>query len=676
MSVVIPCLVGLGVCFHAAEARTPAREDVVRLSEMLHDRQHPRYQSQAALLLVESGSNEARDVVRRGLGQTESPEIFQALASAIRLRRDLRFKEELLQALMGDRPALRHESAETLALLADADLILRLQALAEDVKIDPKVRQAAVWCLGHSGRKSAAVVLLDQLSSDEKALREAAAEALTSLTGQACGTDASAWRAWWEGHKDLSNEQWLEERLFFQAARSGRLEGDLERAKSQIVRLHQQLYARLSVADRLGHVQALADHEDAAVRALAVGWCAESLPASDAVGKRDLADLLLHFSRDHSAEVQRAAVLALGNVADQRAFDRLQALLRHGSAPVRAAAARSLVQQTKAVRPETPREARARQRDIVSALQKALEDPALEVVIEAAEDLGSLGLPEAVPVLTALLRHPSEQVRQTAAQALERVADATVLDELLKALDDPSVTVRFSLVGALGHAAGDGKTLATADQTRLLGKLEDLLVRDIDPGIRSRAATVLGECGQPAQLPTLWRRVQAAEDSRVQDKAWAAAMNIIARSNSLDLLATWERTVAEAKQGARRLQLLAYALDVWKKTEDSKKLVTPATEALVQAQLGEGKWSVALPLIRELLKQTAADVVAHKRLQWLLTAGEQALKEKNRDEVLHVVQEAQPFLPRHPDLAAAFDALEKQARASPGLHSPTADDQL
>src|SRR5205814_7986679 len=177
----------------------------------------------------------------------------------------------------------------------------------------------------------------------------------------------------------------------------------------------------------------------------------------------------------------------VGRLPDPAAFERLRVLLKRGRASVRAAAARALAQQAHGSGPE----AQERQKQVVPALQKALDDPALEVVVEAAEDLGALGLPEAGPVLSGLLHHPSEPARQAAAQALERVADLTVLDGLRKALDDPGATVRFSLVGAVGHAVGAGRSPAEPQRARIAARLEDLLARDPDPGVRSRAATVL-----------------------------------------------------------------------------------------------------------------------------------------------------------------------------------------
>jgi len=658
MGMLYPLWLGLGMLLPAVDGSEPLPRDPATLREMLFDGQHPRLQSQAALLLVQNRSPDGDDVIRRGLRQTDAPEVFHALASALRLSRDSRFVPDLLAALSSGNATIRQSAARALAGLADGAIILRLQALVEDTKADAAVRQTATWTLGRCGHRSALVALLDQLSNPDESLRQAAADALAELTGQQFGLDLTRWRAWWACRKDMSNDQWLAERLSYQSSRARRLEGELERSRAQIVRLHQQLYNRLPAGDRLGHVQSLADSEDPTVRALAVGWSVELLPGADAVGQLTLTDLLLQWSHDGNADVQRAAVLALGSAQDQRAFDRLVLLLQGIQPTVRAAAARALAQQVKGSGPE----ALVRQRKVVPALQRALDDPALEVVVEAAESLGALGIPEAGPVLTVLLRHPSRSVRQIAAQALERVADLSSLDGMLDALEDPAVNVRFSLVGAIGHAVGDGRSLGEPERTRLWSRLDGLFLRDADPGVRSRAATVFGQCGPPSALPTLWRRVLASEDSRVQDKAWAAMMEIIIRSANADLLREWDRVLAESKQGPRRLQLLGETSTRWQKREESRPVAGSAYEALVQAQLEEGKWATAFPSVREMLARPGNDADLDRRLRWLLTVGQQALKEGNRAEALHVVQEAQPFLTRKLALAADFEKLEKQAR--------------
>ncbi len=653
----------------APASPAPAAAEVARLREMLLDRQHPSSQSQAALLLVQARWPEAEDIVRRGLKQTDSTEVFLALAEALRLCRDERFSEELVAALTTGRMPVRQAAAETLAVLADANLLLRLQGLIEDAQADIGARQAALATLGRCGRKAAVVVLLEQLASPDEPIRRAAAAALADLSGEDHGADVAAWRSWWQSHKEQPNEQWLEERLAYQTSRSRRLESDLERTKSQLAQLHQQYYARLPAADRINHVQSLADHEDPTVRALAVSWSSELLPGVDSVGQRTLADLLLRLCHDGTGSVQLSAALALGRVNDPRAIDQLRRLLRHGSAPVRAAAAHALAQQALASSVKSGPEPLAfdpqkneMMRQVVPLLQKALDDPALEVVVAAAEDLGTLGVPEAGPVLTALLRHPSDSVRQTAAQALERVADAKIIDGLLASLDDPAVTVRFGLVGALARAAGDGQPLSEPQRTRLVGRLEELVLRDSDPGVRSRASRVLGQCAPSSELSFLWRRVQSREDSRVQETAWGAMMEILVRAGNIDLLRQWDRTLSEANQGTRRLQLLLEVCERWKRAEATRPLVGGATEALVQAQLDQGKWDRAFPLVRDLLARPGNDSDMDRRLCWLLSIGERALSDGNRGEALRAVREAQPFLTRNNSLAGEFDKLEKRAR--------------
>jgi hypothetical protein len=393
------------------------------------------------------------------------------------------------------------------------------------------------------------------------------------------------------------------------------------------------------------------------VELLAVGSAGLPRTEGDAARQQALGQVLLHLAQDSTLDVQRAAVLGLGRVGEPAAFEQLRMLLQQGRAPVRAAAARSLAQQARG----SGREATRKQKVVVPALQKALDDPALEVVVEAAEDLGMLGALEAGPVLTSLLHHPNSHVRQTAAQALERVADVSLLDGLLKGLGDPSVNVRFSLLGALARAVGRGTNLSGAQQAKMLNRLEGLLLHDADPGVRSRAATVLGECAPPVVLALLWKCVQSAEDSRVQEKAWSAFVEVIVRAAKLGLLQEWDRTLTAAHQGPRRLQLLAEVTARWQRSEETRGLAGSAQEMLVQAQLDLGKWSAAFPQVRELLARPGTAAEVKQRLKWLLAVGEQALQEGNRSEALRVVTEAQPYLNAASDMTEPFDKLAHKA---------------
>jgi HEAT repeat protein len=635
-----------------------AEMELGNLRELLQDREDPRGQSQAALLLVQSRDTGAEKIVRQNLLQPENEEAFLALAAAVRLRQDRRFLDELLAALTANRPRIRQVVAETLAVLADHGLVKRLENLAKDGKWDIRIRQTALWTLGRCGRQEAAGVLVEVLSSDGEDLRHVAAGALTDLTGQNYGTDPVRWKAWWARHKDLSTEQWLSMRLSFQTSRTLRLEGELARTRAQVLRLHQQVYVRLPVGERFVHLQELFDQEDPAVRVLAVVWGLELLPAADAPRHEFLAKMLLRLSHDSSPDVQRAAVLALGRLDDSAAFERLQELLATGTAPVRAASARSLAQQARSASPA----ARARQKDVIAALQKALDDRVLEVVVEAAESLGILGAPEAGPVLTGLLRHPSEHVRKTAAQALERMADASLTDGLLRGLDDPSVPVRFSLVGALGRAS-DGKPMSTEQRKRMLTRLEWLLKHDGDAGVRSRAATVIGERAGPESLEMLWRVVLGAPAGRVQDKTWDAFLEILTRSGDVKLLHQWDSQIVSAGHSSRRVQMLARVYARWDQRADLKDPAARALEALVQAQIDLGKWSAAVPLIQNVLARnsTGDEAIRTRCLNWLLAAGEMAMKDGNRDEVLRIVQVARAYLASADKLAEAFTKLENQA---------------
>src|SRR5262249_23532370 len=142
--------------------------------------------------------------------------------------------------------------------------------------------------------------------------------------------------------------------------------------------------------------------------------------------------------------------------------------------------------------------------------------------------------------------------------------------------------------------------------------------KDPDPGVRSRAATVLGECGTIPALRSLWRRVLAAEDGRVQDKAWQALVEIVVRAGRVELLQEWDNLLLDEKQSNRRLALLSEVSRRWNKHEETKSQAAYIQPMLVEAQLEQGKWTAALPLVREALTRSGGDAEVERRLRWLL----------------------------------------------------------
>jgi HEAT repeat protein len=633
----------------------PLTGDLARLRELLYGRHDPLQQSQAALLLLQSGTAEGRREIDEALRRWDRPDVFQAASSAVRLRRDSTHAATLFKALGAEKLAIRQSAIDTVARL-EVRLILRpLVALAEDPNASLLARQSAAAALGRTMQRSAVTPLLSLLSSDALAVRQAAAAALEELTGQTHGADVAAWTNWWAQQKDLTDDEWLAARNAFLADRARRVRDELARAENELVQVHQMLYAKIPAADRPSHLQLLTQSDYAAVRLQAIAWIIEALPGGDPALQKQLTTLLLRLTEDGVEAVQRNAVLALERqLGDPLVFQRLLSLLETGNVNVRAAAARGLGRH-RATRDNTELTARA-----VAALEKALRDDSLVVVAEAAESLGTIGAPEAVAILAGLLRHPSDAVRQAAGRALEQVANLSVLQELYAGLRDPSANVRFNVVGALARV-GSGANVTEQQRADIVRGLQSVMLKDGDPGVRSRAATVIGDLGTVSDLTFLWQRAATTEDERVKAKAWQALIEILARSGSLELVTQWEQMLANQRAHVARAELLNEVRIRWLKVEGMRGNVDAVTASLVHAQLAQRKWSLAMPLALDLARRAPNEAELKKRLRWLLTAGNQAVDDKKPRDTLQMLKEAEDLLARAGELAYEFDVLRKRA---------------
>lgn len=92
--------------------------------------------------------------------------------------------------------------------------------------------------------------------------------------------------------------------------------------------------------------------------------------------------------------------------------------------------------------------------------------------------------------MAGLLKHKEVAVRKTAAQALERIADISVLEELLAGLEDPDVGVRLGILGAVSRAVNQAKSIKEDERLRLQLRMEMILLKDPDAGVRAKCYAI------------------------------------------------------------------------------------------------------------------------------------------------------------------------------------------
>lgn len=167
-----------------------------------------------------------------------------------------------------------------------------------------------------------------------------------------------------------------------------------------------------------------------------------------------------------------------------------------------------------------PDPARMRAEGDVAGLLSALGHPDPAVQYAAAEALGELRAPSAVPALVDALagdRHPG--VRWKAAEALARIG-APAVDALVGILHHPDEDVRWKAAIALGEIGDD----------RAIPPLIELL-GDPDRFVQSRAAYALGEFGRKA---TSLLRLALAQGTPHVRKGAVTALREIRDPDALD----------------------------------------------------------------------------------------------------------------------------------------------
>lgn len=446
--------------------------------------------------------NNAASEAAKALAAIGDPSVVPALIQALD---DWRQKDEFYSSFV------KAEIVEILGSFADPLILpVMLEALEDE---DESVRANAVTVLGKLQDKSVASRLVDMLKDESSDVREATIEALGKL-GDPCATEPLINVLLHDTQQGLfSNPR-------SKAAVALAVIGD-ERAISplgQALRDNKD-YVRLSAAKALiiiGNSQAvpdltkaLEDNEDeiraTACEALAVIGDAKAVPA------------LIKTLKDPEESVRNNAIEALGTIRDPRAIPALTEFFSEDDYFTQIISKEAVGSFGAAAIPEMGALLKHKSeevRDTAASVIREIKDPsAITLLVELLHDrrdetkeiaaslLADISDTHAIPTLLRLLDDRQEDIRLFATEILGRIGDEQAIPALVKCLDDRQDSVRAAAVAALGRIGG--------------AQVRDHLVNalnDRDSLVRVTAASTLGDSGDRQAIPALRGLIEDADE--------------------------------------------------------------------------------------------------------------------------------------------------------------------
>lgn len=380
------------------------------------------------------------------------------------------------------------------------------------------IRIEAAKTLGKLRDPRAVVPLLQALKGRDEEVREAAAEALTTI-GEA--NIAPIVQALQDKDNQVQEEAAIVLGTIGTFAVAPLLQ-ILQDPDSEVRPLTARTLGRIGDPQAISFLlQALQD-QDRKIRLNAAA-------ALGQIGDGRAVPSLIQMLQDEDNEIRSYAVQSLGQIGDGRAVPSLVQMLQDEI--VRGAAVRALGQIG---------DGRA-----VAPLCQALQDEASSVRWRAAEALGQIGDDRAVPSLIQMLQDEDSGVRRITVIALGVIGNTNAVAPLVQALfDDDSGNVRKAVVTVLGQI-GDAQVITPLMQAlqdtywvvreavvTALGQIGDTQVitplmqaiQDVHFSVQIAAAETLGELGEPAVPPLLQMLQDETTDVR---RAAAKALGLI-----------------------------------------------------------------------------------------------------------------------------------------------------
>ncbi len=220
----------------------------------------------------------------------------------------------------------------------------------------------------------------------------------------------------------------------------------------------------------------------------------------------DALEYIIPHTRSHKYEVKASAILLLGLMKDNRAYN---ALLE--------------ISQEENFVDDVKRAFVFIGKDSPESLLTLFETESVYQKRFICEIASLIAAPVYCPVLEKLIKDEDGHIRSIAARGLSKIGDPKAIDSIKKLLNDPYEDVQEAAVEAL---SGLGRWLSSAEFIDML--------RDKNPVLRKNAALILGKIGAKDAVPALEFALKDG-DVRVR-KACVEAFSLLKTENSVKSL--------------------------------------------------------------------------------------------------------------------------------------------
>ncbi len=442
----------------------------------------PSMRRGAAERLLRDASPEATRAIDRALRSSDVSVSAAALAALDRSALRVPQLAEALAALASSPADIDHAALARVLAAADENAATRLATVALASTAAPVARQGAIATLGEMRSRAAAEVLITLLGegrAESPDLLRSVFASLERCTGLPHGTDAAAWRRWWNDSAKLVTTPSSDAEVRALASRIEAAERSLaderrraDRLSERLVDVYGQLFLSLTQKERLVRAADLLDDELAAVRTFAVGQIERLLrngesaddatrraavvllddpvPALRVRGVRLLDDLgaedlptriVERLPRERDPEVAAAELAALANRPNAAAFNAVLPLVRDAALGEGAFRVLNRLVEKGMVPSEWKTQVLPAVREVVAARPSGA---AVQLLAVAGDDAD-------LQRVTALLDSGDASVRRGAAEGLrrrgvrrpllERSGDSAIYGPLLVAMSEDAKTI-------------------------------------------------------------------------------------------------------------------------------------------------------------------------------------------------------------------------------------------